>query len=283
MDFPRKIIRSKPFIICTAVLVFYTLTGFLIAPWLVRHYVPKIVQEQIKKQALIGEVRINPYLFKAEANDFRMEEADGQPIASFKRLFVDFELKSLLKWAWTFRQVRLEGPHVNAVITKDGTLNLASLAPPSEATSQPPTKEQAPPRLIIEDIAIDGGQIDFTDRRQSEPATISLTPLQLQVNNLSTLRERNPKAKNYGERFVERRKLLNNLCKDADVNFFGFHDIRHTVAKYLNDLQKVNLKKVQQVLRHRRQTTTEIYVEGNYTDTRNAISLLELEKVKKFS
>jgi hypothetical protein len=189
MDFPKKIIRSKPFIICAAVLVFYTLTGFLTAPWLVRHYVPKIVNEEIKKQALIGEVRINPYLFKVEANDFRMQEADGQPIVSFKRLFVDFELKSLLKWAWTFRQVRLEGPHVNAVIAKDGTLNLASLAPPSEATSQPPAKEQAPPRLIIEDIAIDGGQIDFTDRRQSEPATISLTPLQLQVNNLSTLRE----------------------------------------------------------------------------------------------
>ena len=189
MDFPKKIIRSKPFIISAAVLVFYTLSGFFLAPWLVRHYVPKIVQEQIKKQALIGEVRINPYLFKVEANDFRMQEADGQPIASFKRLFVDFELKSLLKWAWTFRQVRLEGPHVNAVIAKDGTLNLASLAPPSEATSQPPAKEQAPPRLIIDDIAIDGGQIDFTDRRQSEPATISLTPLQLQVNNLSTLRE----------------------------------------------------------------------------------------------
>ncbi|MGA6926778.1 MAG: DUF748 domain-containing protein [Desulfosarcina sp.] len=188
MDFLKKIIRSKPFIICAVVLVFYTLAGFFLAPWLVKHYVPKIVQDQIKKQALIGKVRINPYLFKVEATDFRMQEVDGQPIASFKRLFVDFELKSLFKWAWTFRQVRLEGPHVNAVIAKDGTLNLTSLAPPSEAGSQPSVKDQAPPRLIIEDIAIDGGEIDLTDRRQSDPATISLRPLQLQVNNLSTLR-----------------------------------------------------------------------------------------------
>jgi hypothetical protein len=189
MDFPQKIIRSKPFIICATVVVFYTLAGFFFAPWLVRHYVPKIVQEHIQKRALIGEVRINPYLFKVEATDFRMQEVDGQPIASFERFFADFELKSLFKWAWTFRQVHLAGPHVNAVIAKDGTLNLASLAPPSEATSQTAAEDQAPPRLLIEDIAIDGGQIDFTDRRQSEPATISLTPLQLQVNNLSTLRE----------------------------------------------------------------------------------------------
>jgi hypothetical protein len=45
----------------------------------------------------------------------------------------------------------------------------------------------------------------------------------------------------------------------------------------------VGLKKVQQVLRHRRQTTTEIYVEGNYTDTKDAIRLLEQSNLKNFS
>jgi integrase len=64
------------------------------------------------------------------------------------------------------------------------------------------------------------------------------------------------------------------------VEAFGYHDIRHTVAKYLNDVQKVGLKKFQQVLRHRRQTTTEIYVEGNYTDTKDALSLLEQSNIE---
>ncbi|MCK4389537.1 MAG: tyrosine-type recombinase/integrase [Desulfobacterales bacterium] len=90
----------------------------------------------------------------------------------------------------------------------------------------------------------------------------------------------NPKSKFYGKPFGERRKTLKTLCKLADVESFGYHDIRHTVAKYLNDLQKVGLKKVQQVLRHRRQTTTEIYVEGNYTDTRDVMKLLELDKLE---
>ena len=188
MDFLKKILRSKPFITCMAVLVFYTLAGFFLAPWLVRHYVPKTIQEQLNKQAAIGEVRINPYTFKIEANDFQMEGLDSQPIISLKRLFVDFELKSLLKWAWTFRQLILEGPHVNLVIAKDGTLNLASLAPRTETPPQPSEKDQAPPRLIIDDITIDGGQIDFTDRRQSNPAAISLKPLQLNVKNFNTLR-----------------------------------------------------------------------------------------------
>ena len=58
---------------------------------------------------------------------------------------------------------------------------------------------------------------------------------------------------------------------------------RHTVPKYLNDLQKVPIKKVQQVLRHRRQTTTEIYVEANYTSTQEVLKLLEESNLKKFS
>jgi len=91
-----------------------------------------------------------------------------------------------------------------------------------------------------------------------------------------------PENKFYGKRYVARWKLLKGLCKTAGVEPFGYHDIRHTVAKYLNDLQKVGLKKVQQVLRHRRQTTTEIYVEGNYTDTKDVISLLELKNVQNF-
>lgn len=93
----------------------------------------------------------------------------------------------------------------------------------------------------------------------------------------------NPKSKFYGKPYDERRKTLKRICEKAKVEAFGYHDIRHTVAKYLNDVQKVGLKKVQQVLRHRRQTTTEIYVEGNYTDTKEAIQLLEMEKLEKSS
>jgi hypothetical protein len=183
----KKIVLSKPFLIAAGVVLFYTVAGFFLVPWLVRHYVPKIVQEQLTKQAEIGEVRFNPYVFTFEANDFSMKEPDGQPIMGLKRLFVDFELKSLFNWAWTFRQIALEAPQVNAVIAKGGTLNLAQLAPPSEAPAAPPEKDEALPRLIVEDFSIDQGRIDFTDRRPSKPAAIEFKPLQLQVQNLSTL------------------------------------------------------------------------------------------------
>ncbi len=183
-----RILRSKPFIIAACVIVAYTLAGFFLAPYLVRHYVPKIVQEQLKKQAAIGEVRFNPYVFTFEVNDFRMDEPGGQLIAGFKRLFVDFELKSLFNWAWTFRQVSLEGPQVNAVIDPDGALNLAQLVPPAAAPPPPAADgDQGLPRMIFEEIVVAAGQIDFTDRRQSTPASITFKPFNLQMKNITTL------------------------------------------------------------------------------------------------
>ena len=77
--------------------------------------------------------------------------------------------------------------------------------------------------------------------------------------------------------------MIKKLCDDAGVEGFGYHDIRHTVAKYLNDIQKVGLKKVQQLLRHRRQSTTEIYTEGYYADTRKVVELLEIRNLENFS
>ncbi len=181
-----RIFKSKPFIIGVCAITIYTLSGFFLVPYLVRHYVPKIVQENFEKNATIGEVRFNPYVFTFEANDFVMDEPDGQPIVGLKRLFIDFELKSLFKWAFTFKQISFEQPHLNTIIAQDGTLNLARLAPASD-TPPPEEKDKSVPRLIFEHLVIDQGRIDFTDKRQSEPATVIFMPLNLAIENLTTL------------------------------------------------------------------------------------------------
>lgn len=183
----KQILRRKRFLIPLGILVAYTLAGFFLVPALVRHYGPRILEEQLHRPAAIGEVRFNPYVFTFEANDFRLNEADGSPIAAFKRFFIDFELKSLFNWAWTFRAVVLENPLVNAVILPDGTLNLAKLVPAGPEQPPPAAKPGEPPRLIFEAVGIENGEIDFTDRRQAEPAQVALKPLHLDVRNLTTL------------------------------------------------------------------------------------------------
>lgn len=184
----RRILLSKAFIITVGLLIMYTLGGFFLAPFLVRHYVPQITQNLLQREAHIGKVHINPFLFTLEADDFELTETDGTPIGAFKRLLVDFELSSLIRWAWTFRQVTLDDPLVNLVIGTDGALNLAKLAPKGPHQAEEP--DARPPRLLLQDISVSGGAIDIIDRRQSSPATLAFRPFDIRLTDISTLPDR---------------------------------------------------------------------------------------------
>ena len=184
----RHILLGKAFIIIVGLLILYTLGGFFLAPYLVRHYTPQIAQDLLQCTAHIGKVHINPFLFKLAASDFELSEPDGTPIGAFKHLLIDFELSSLMRWAWTFRQIALDNPQINIVIEADGRINLAKLAP-----AQPNQTEDAdarPPRLLFQNIVVSGGKIGITDRRQSSPATLAFQPLDIRLTDISTLPER---------------------------------------------------------------------------------------------
>ena len=144
---PRRLRRlgtGRAFLITLAVVgvlaLAYTLAGFFLVPRLITTYVPRYVQTELKRRAEIGEVRLNPLLFKLEIKHFRLQEADGRPLVSFDRLFVDFELSSLFRRAWTFAEIQLEAPRLDVVMAQDGRLNVADLLdafPKSEPAAQP--------------------------------------------------------------------------------------------------------------------------------------------------
>src|SRR5689334_25380043 len=118
--------------------VAYTISGFVLLPRLIKSYAPQYVHDQLKRRLELGDVRVNPLLFKIEIKDFRLQEADGRPLIAFKRLFVDFELSSLIRRAWTFAEITLEEPRLDVVMARDGRLNIADLLdsfPKSESTA----------------------------------------------------------------------------------------------------------------------------------------------------
>jgi uncharacterized protein involved in outer membrane biogenesis len=188
----RRILSNRYFIAGVVLLLVYTLAGFFLAPYLIRRNVPKTIEAQLGRVAFIGKVRVNPFLFTLEINRFRMFEPEGTPIARFDRLFVDFETSSLLRWAWTFRAVILENPKINLIFAKDGTLNLAKLIPAATGAETIPSesKASAPPRMVFPNIKIVDGEIEVTDRRQSTPATVSIRPLNIELEEISTLQDR---------------------------------------------------------------------------------------------
>lgn len=61
-------------------------------------------------------------------------------------------------------------------------------------------------------------------------------------------------------KYSNKRNLMRNLCRKAGVKQFGFHAIRHHVASLLADSEKAGIGQIQKLLRHKRTSTTDNYI-----------------------
>src|ERR1035441_7343111 len=188
---PKSAARSSPgwlrsharlLVVAAALLLLYTLGGFLLVPRLVRNAIVQYVQKDLGRHASIGQLSFNPFTFTVEIRQFALAEADNRPIASFDLLRVSASLSaSLLHRAWSLNEVRLERPVVPVLINRDGSLNLTKLAPPT-----PAKPKQALPALRVNALGVHGGSVHFEDLSRGEPFSATLTPIEFDLTDFRT-------------------------------------------------------------------------------------------------
>ncbi|MHB8473740.1 MAG: DUF748 domain-containing protein [Gammaproteobacteria bacterium] len=180
----------RSFQIGVGVLVLYALLGFLLAPVLIARAVPKYVHDTLHRQASIGAAHINPFLLTFTADNVKLREADGKPIAAARRLFFDFSISSLFRRAWTFSAIRIDGLYLNVERAPDGALNLARLIDSLPKPTQSAPKNAQATRILLWDVAFVGGRLAYVDRAGKAPASVTVTPIDFELKELSTLPDR---------------------------------------------------------------------------------------------
>ena len=186
----RRLLLNRWMLAGVGAVLLYALLGFLLAPRLFKRYVSNYAEEKLKRKASIVEVRVNPFLFTFDAQGFVLKEADDSPIMGFGRVFVDFELSSLFRWAWTFADIRIERPLLHVEIRQDGRLNLAALSDSLPKSKDSPTQDGRPPRLLVQHAEVIDGSFTFSDRSDFTPATETFAPFNVEFKHISTLRDR---------------------------------------------------------------------------------------------
>ena len=191
MNYIKRIATGKVLLAGLAAVLLYALAGFFLAPYLLERYVPRYAAEQLGSHATIGHVRVNPFLLSLEASDFRLEYPPGKPIAAFGRLFVDFQLSSLFRRAWTFADVQVDRLDLDVAVEPDGRPNFAPLFDRlSKRYADVSSGDQAPRRWLLQHLALREGKVTFSDRSGSDPASTTLAPIDLEVRDLTTLPDR---------------------------------------------------------------------------------------------
>ena len=175
-------------------LVLYSLVGFLVIPWAITTKVPPKLSERLHRPVLIKDAHFNPFLFKLQVEGFHIQEQDGSPLVGFDELFIDFEPgASLVKQAYTFAHIRLGLPYGLAVVRPDGSLNFQDLGPtlaaPENQAEPPPSHQnesEGLPPVIIEQLTIQQGIVEFRDHARPTPFVAHLVPINLTLEQFST-------------------------------------------------------------------------------------------------
>jgi len=174
----------------------YALAGFLLAPSLLKRFLPQYVAEQLHARLTMDAVRINPILFTCEIKGLRLEqEGEDEPILAVERLFVDFETESLFRRAWTFADLVIEKPALRLTIDSEGRLNLAQLNPSGSAEAEPKAdpasgQPQPLPRLYFQHFSLSGGLASLTDQsKKPNSLPFAIDPLNIELVKVSTLPE----------------------------------------------------------------------------------------------
>ena len=174
-------------------LVVYSCLGFLLAPWLIRTNMIGTVRELYGADLRLERVALNPFVLSLRLEGVELDAPDGDPILRLAELFVNFQLSSLFRWAYTFDEVRVAGSEFFVARGQDGRLNLELFV--STDDSQPVEARDAAveaglPRLHVFQLSIEDASIDWRDAIPLVPVETRFGPIDIVIADLSTLPDR---------------------------------------------------------------------------------------------
>ncbi|MEE8340036.1 MAG: DUF748 domain-containing protein [Xanthomonadales bacterium] len=181
--------RRKRFWAVVAVLL-YTLLGFFVVPLVVKNSILNLIQDDFARSAKIKKVEFNPYVLSLRMQGFELDDSDGVSLAAFDEFYVNFQLSSLFRWAWTFREIRLVNPYFFFERFAPGDSRLSRLL--ADAAGKQPDQaggedEGGLPRLLIHDLILSEGRIDARDNVPATPVDLQLGPINIAIQELNTL------------------------------------------------------------------------------------------------
>ena len=185
-------VRGRRWLVILAVLVglvgLYAAAGFLLVPHLLRSELVQLTARDFGRTLSIGDVSFNPFTWTLDIADFSLPDADGRPMISFSRLEVAVGISSVPRLAPSLSAIVLDSPRVNAVVRRDGKLNLLDLEKPfaQPAQAKTPAPASKPFKLFLDRLAVENGSATYEDDSRPAPFRLDLNPIGFELLDFST-------------------------------------------------------------------------------------------------
>ena len=175
-----------------AVVVVYALLGIFLVPWLINKIAVESVRDKLNAKLVLGRVAVNPFVLSLRVEGLELDDPTGDAFSRIDEIFVNFQLSSLFRWAWTFDEFHITGPEFFIARDAAGTFNVAAFLDreSAEVDQSSENAESSPPRLLIFDFAIRESVAHWNDQLPPEPVATRFGPVNIKIQELNTLPQR---------------------------------------------------------------------------------------------
>jgi hypothetical protein len=183
--------RRRLLIVLAALLVLYTVFGFLVLPWIVRRQLEKRLTAALHRETTIARVRTNPYALSVTIDGLLVKAQDGSPFLSWDRLYVNLRAWRIVRREVSLDEVQLVRFHARVSMDGKGRLNFQDLVDENTSSelAPPPAPEQKKRPLVfaVQKLSIEQAQLDFSDRSRRRPFDSTIGPFDIRLQGFRTV------------------------------------------------------------------------------------------------
>jgi hypothetical protein len=182
--------RRRLLIVLAALLVLYTVFGFLILPWILRRQLEKRLTAELHRETTVTRVRTNPYALSVTIDGFLVKDPDGTPFISWDRLYVNLTLWRIVLRELALEKVALVRFHARVAMDKSGRLNFQDLVDQSASSTPEPApapEKKRPLVFAVQELDIQQAQLDFSDRSRRRPFESTVGPFDIRLQGFRTV------------------------------------------------------------------------------------------------
>jgi hypothetical protein len=150
--------------------VVFTIAGFFILPPILKSILVKKLSENLHREVMINQIKVNPYVFSATVRGFKVKDHESSEIfLSFDELYFNLQSISVLKQAIIIKEIRLTQPFIKISRNQDLAYNFSDLIEKKETKT---AEKPKPLKFSFNNIKIENGSIDFWDGPKQTKHTI---------------------------------------------------------------------------------------------------------------
>lgn len=159
--------------------------AWLALPGLIQSQASRFIAEKSGHRLSLAKPELSLFELSVRLRDVRLEDPQGNSLLAFDHLLVDLDGAGLRQKTLSFDAIHVDGLAARLAIGSDGRINWQPLLDALRSQEEKP--DEPLPRLDIHHLKLAAARIDFSDARSQPPFAAGITPLDIELREVSTL------------------------------------------------------------------------------------------------